>query len=277
MLINVKQILKSKLGNKAGAVPPFVANYLARLIHQDEINDIILKFNDLMGVDFMNALIGYFNINLTVRNEEDLPKDGRRYIFVSNHPLGGLDGICLSAVIGNHYAKKIKYLVNDLLLNIPNLQSIFVPVNKHGAQSKVSVKKIEEAFTSDHQIITFPAGLCSRKHKGKIYDLEWKKSFIQKAVEYNRDIVPVYFKGNNSNFFYRVANFRKFLGIKFNIEMLFLPDEMFKNRDRTFDIIIGKPVSHETFDTSRKPSEWAESIKEKVYKLAKQKERCNKL
>jgi putative hemolysin len=258
-------------------IPSFVVNFLTRLIHQDEINDIIARFRDLSGVDFMNALIGYFNINLTVRNEENLPKDGQRYIFVSNHPLGGLDGICLSAVTGNHYDGKIRYLVNDLLLNIPNLQSIFVPINKHGVQNKASIEKMKEAFSSGNQIITFPAGLCSRKRNGKICDLEWKKSFIQKAVEYKRDVVPVYFKGENSNFFYRFANFRKLLGIKFNLEMLLLPDEMFKNRNKTFTIIIGKPVAYETFNTSKKPAEWAENMKETVYKLADiQEKTCNK-
>ncbi|MDR0835150.1 MAG: 1-acyl-sn-glycerol-3-phosphate acyltransferase [Tannerella sp.] len=268
MFINVKQVLKSKLGSKAEMVPSFVVNYLTRLIHQDEINDIIVKFNDLYGVDFMNALIGYFNINLIIKNEENLPKDGQRYIFASNHPLGGLDGICLSAVIGNHYDKKIKYPVNDLLLHIPNLQTIFVPVNKHGAQKKASAKEMEEAFSSDNQIITFPAGLCSRKQKGTISDLEWKKSFIQKAIEYKRNIVPVYFEGENSNFFYRFANFRKRFGIKFNIEMLLLPDEMFKNKNKTFSITIGKPIAYQDFNTSKKPVEWAEEIKKTVYKLA---------
>lgn len=268
MLINVKQVLRSKLGNKVHWIPSFVVNYLIRLIHQDEINDIIVKFNDLNGVDFMNALIGYFNINLIIKNEENLPKDGQRYIFASNHPLGGLDGICLSAVIGNHYEGKIRYLVNDILFNITNLQSIFIPINKHGAQNKASVTKIEEAYSSDNQIITFPAGLCSRKQDGKIGDLEWKKSFIQKAIKYKRNIVPVYFEGRNSNFFYRFANFRKLFGIKFNIEMLLLPDEMFKKTDKTFSITIGKPVSYEIFDASKKSAEWAEMMKETVYKLA---------
>jgi putative hemolysin len=259
--------LRSKLGSKADLIPSFVVNYLIRLIHQDEINDIIIRFNDLQGVDFMNALIGYFNINLIVKNEENLPQDGQRCIFASNHPLGGLDGICLSAVIGNHYGQKIKYLVNDLLLHIPNLQSIFVPVNKHGAQSRESARKIEEAYSSESQILTFPAGLCSRKRNGKISDLEWKKSFIQKAIEYKRNIVPIYFEGENSNFFYHFANFRKLFGMKFNIEMLLLPDEMFKNRDKTFSITIGKPVSCETLVAGKKPAEWAESMKETVYKL----------
>jgi putative hemolysin len=268
MLINVKQVLKSKLGNRADMIPSFVVNYLIRLIHQEEINDIIVRFNDLQGVDFMNALIGYFNITLAVRNEENLPRDGRRYIFASNHPLGGLDGICLSAFIGNHYDRNIRYLVNDILLNIPNLQSIFVPINKHGAQSRQSVRKIDEACASENQIITFPAGLCSRKRNGKICDLEWKKSFIQKAVEYKRDIVPVYFEGENSGKFYRLANLRKCLGIKFNMEMLLLPDEMFKNKNKTFGITIGKTIPYTTLDNRKKPSEWANIIKETVYKLA---------
>lgn len=258
-------------------IPSFAVNCLMRLIHQDEINDIIVKFNDLTGIDFMNALIGYFNINLIIKNEDNFPKDGQRYIFVSNHPLGGLDGICLSAIIGNHYDKKIRYLVNDLLLNIPNLQSIFVPVNKHGTQNRASVKKIEEAYSSENQIITFPAGLCSRKRRGKICDLEWKKSFIQKAIEYKRNIVPIYFEGKNSDFFYRFSDFRKLFGIKFNLEMLLLPNEMFRNRDNTFSITVGNPVSYKTFDTSRKPAEWAEIIKKTVYKHADNIEKtCNR-
>jgi putative hemolysin len=269
MLIDIKQVLQSKLGKKAALAPAFIVNYLSRLIHQDGINDIIIKYNDLQGVDFMNALVHHFNINLIIRNEENFPPDdGQRYIFASNHPLGGLDGICLAAVIGNHYNHKINYLVNDLLLNIRQFQTIFVPVNKHGAQSKESVKRIEQAYSSDNQIITFPAGLCSRKQKGKICDLDWKKSFIQKAIEYRRNIVPVYFEGKNSNFFYRFANFRKQIGLKFNLEMLFLPDEMFKNSNRTFSITIGKPVSYETFDAGKKPVEWAAMIRETVYKLA---------
>ena len=250
-------------------VPSFIVNYLSRLIHQDEINDIIVRYNDLEGVDFMNALVRHFNINLIIRNEKNIPPDdGRRYIFASNHPLGGLDGICLAAVIGNHYNQHIQFLVNDLLLNIIQFQTIFVPINKHGAQSRESVQQMDEAYASDNQIITFPAGLCSRKHKGVIRDLEWKKSFIQKAFEHKRNIVPVYFEGENSNFFYRLANFRKQIGLKFNLEMLFLPDELFKNRNKTFGITIGQPVSYETFSAGGKPAEWAVKLKETVYQLA---------
>lgn len=266
--IDVRQILKMKLKNKADKIPDFVVNYLIRIIHQDEINEILTRYKDLQGVDFMEALVeDYFNVTLNVKHAENLPPGEGRYIFASNHPLGGFDGICLSYLLGKHYRGNVLYLVNDLLLAIPNLRSIFVPVNKHGAQSREAAKKTEEAYASGNQIITFPAGLCSRKHKKEIRDLNWKKSFIQKAVEHKRDIVPIYFGGRNSDFFYRLANFRKLIGIKMNLEMLYLPDELFKTKNKVFDIHVGKPVSWETFDASKKATEWAEWMKKEVYKL----------
>jgi len=266
--IDVKQVLRSKLKDKTDKIPKFIINYLIRIIHQDEINHILEVFKDLQGFEFMEALVGYFNVALTIHKEENLPSGDKNYIFVSNHPLGGFDGICLSYLIGKHYEGKIKCLVNDLLLAIPNLRSIFTPVNKHGAQSKEAVLQMDETYQSDNQIITFPAGLCSRKRKGVIRDLEWKKSFIQKAIEHKRDVVPIYFEGGNSNFFYRLANFRKLINIKMNIEMLYLPDEMFKQKNKSFRVFIGKPISWQTFDSSRKPLEWAGWVKEEVYKTA---------
>ena len=264
--IDIKQVLQQKAPSAARKIPGFVVRYLIRTVHQDELNDILRRYHDKDGVAFMQELIGYFDLNLELVNEENIPTGGR-YIFASNHPLGGLDGICLSAIIGGHFDGKIRYLVNDLLLYLSNLRSIFVPINKHGAQGKKNAELIEEAYASDNQIITFPAGLCSRKQNGKIQDTEWKKSFIQKAVEHKRDIVPVFFEGRNSNFFYRLANMRKALGIKMNYEMIYLPDEMFKSKHKTFRIHFGKPIPWQTFDNSRKPAEWAEWMKGIVYNL----------
>ena len=266
--IDIKQVLQQKAPSAARKIPGFVVRYLIRTVHQDELNDILRRYHDKDGVAFMQELIGYFDLNLELVNEENIPTGGR-YIFASNHPLGGLDGICLSAIIGGHFDGKIRYLVNDLLLYLSNLRSIFVPINKHGAQGKKNAELIEEAYASDNQIITFPAGLCSRKQNGKIQDTEWKKSFIQKAVEYRRDIVPVFFEGRNSNFFYRLANLRKALGIKMNYEMIYLPDEMFKSKHKTYSIHFGKPIPWQTFDSSRKSAEWAEWVKEIVYNLKK--------
>lgn len=266
--IDIKQVLRQKAPSAARKIPGFMVDYLIRTVHQDELNEILRRYHDKDGVAFMQELIGYFDLNLELVNEENIPAEGR-YIFASNHPLGGLDGICLSAIIGGRFDGKIRYLVNDLLLYLSNLRSIFVPINKHGTQGKKNAELIEKAYASDNQIITFPAGLCSRKQNGKIQDTEWKKSFIQKAVEYRRDIVPVFFEGRNSNFFYRLANMRKALGIKMNYEMIYLPDEMFKSKHKTYSIHFGKPIPWQTFDSSRKPAEWAEWVKEIVYNLKK--------
>lgn len=266
--IDIKQVLEQKAPSASKKIPKFIVDYLIRIVHQDELNDILTRYHDKDGVAFMQELINYFDLTLELVNEENIPVDGR-FIFASNHPLGGLDGICLSAVIGKRFGGNIRYLVNDLLLYITNLKSIFVPINKHGSQGKRNAQLIDDAYASDNQIITFPAGLCSRKIKGKIQDTEWKKSFIQKAVEYKRDIVPVYFDGHNSNFFYRLANIRKALGIKMNYEMIYLPDEMFRCKHQTFHIYFGKPISWETFDSSKNPAEWAEWMKEIVYNLKK--------
>ena len=266
--IDIRQILNQKAPSVARKIPGFVVDYLIRTVHQDELNDILRRYHDKDGVDFMQELIGYFDLDLILENEENIPEEGR-YIFASNHPLGGLDGICLSAVIGRRFDGKIRYLVNDLLLYLSNLRSIFVPINKHGAQGKKNAGLIEEAYASDNQVITFPAGLCSRRQHGQITDSEWKKSFIQKAVEYKRDIVPVYFEGRNSGFFYGLANLRKALGIKMNYEMLYLPDEMFRSKHKTFRIYFGEPIPYQTFDNSKKPAEWAEWVRGIVYNLKK--------
>ncbi|MDR1809926.1 MAG: 1-acyl-sn-glycerol-3-phosphate acyltransferase [Prevotella sp.] len=267
-LINLDKVIREKSPVLYKRLPQCCIAYLKRKIHQDELNDILIRYADRDGVDFMTAVVEYFGLHLRVEGLDKIDRQGR-YVFASNHPLGGLDGICLSAVVGEWSDKKIKYIVNDLLLHIKNLRSIFVPVNKYGAQSRNATQLINEAFWSDNQIITFPAGLCSRKTGGKIRDLEWKRTFIQKAVETRRDIVPVFFEARNSNFFYTFANIRKHLGLKFNIELVLLPDEMFKNKNKTFTITFGNPIAWQTFDRTKTASEWANNVKETVYSLSK--------
>lgn len=264
--LDIDAVLKSKAKKHYNKIPKVAINYLKRKVHQDELNHIIETYKDEYGSDFMQACVDYFNLTLHIKGEENIPKTGK-FIFASNHPLGGLDGICLAATLGERYDKKIKYLVNDILLNIENLESIFVPVNKHGWQAKDSVKAMNDAYESDNQIITFPAGLCSRKQNGQIKDLQWAKSFVAKAKQYKRDIIPVLFEGRNSNFFYNLSNLRMKLGIKLNIEMLYLPDEMMKQKNSEFTITFGKPISWQSLDKSKTPLEWAQIIKESVYRL----------
>lgn len=266
--LDLDKVLQEKAPGIYNKIPRFAINYLKRKVHLDELNEILTIYADKDGVDFMEAVVGYFNLTLDIHGLDRIPDDGR-YIFVSNHPLGGLDGICLSAAIGGKYNKKIKYVVNDVLYFIRNLQSIFLPVNKYGRQTKLAVNTVNDAYESDNQIITFPAGLCSRKEKGEIIDLPWQKNFIQKAIESKRDVVPVYFDGKNSNFFYKFANIRKALGIKFNVELIFLPDEMFKNKNKKFSIFFGQPIPYTHFDNSNTAVQWTEYVREKTYSLKK--------
>jgi len=263
--IDVRNVLLSKNPSLARIVPGFLISYLKRIVHQDELNDFLERYGNLKGVDFIKAGLDYMKITYTVSGRENIPTRGR-FIFVSNHPLGGLDGLVFIFEL-SRYFDDIKFPVNDILLNIRNLEDIFLPINKHGAQSREAVKALDMAYASDSQILYFPAGLCSRKRKGIIKDLEWYKSFISKAVEYKRDVVPAYFSGRNSNFFYNLANLRTFLGVKSNIEMLYLADEMFRQKDKKIHLVFGPKIPWETFDKSRTHSAWAEWVKSRSYEL----------
>jgi putative hemolysin len=226
-------------------LPKFVMNYLKKIVHQDEVNEILTTYgHEYRGLPFNRKVLEHLNINYTIVNSDNLPPREGRYIFASNHPLGGLDGIVLIDLIGEYYGE-VKFIVNDLLMYLTPLRDVFAPVNKHGRQSTDYVKIIDELYCSDKQVLYFPAGLCSRKIKNEIVDLEWKKSFVVKAIKYKRDVVPMFFDGRNSNFFYNLANIRKSLGIKANIEMLYLSDEMFRQKNTRFTIKIGKSIPYQ--------------------------------
>lgn len=266
-LLDLDKILHDKMKDKAKFVPGFVVSWLKRVVHQDDLNDFLRFNNGAEGVPFLDNSLEFLGAKLDVHGRENLPKDGRLCTFVSNHPLGGQDGVAIGSILGHEYDGKIKYLVNDLLMNLPGLAPLCIPINKTGSQSKQFPQMVKEGFASDNHILMFPAGLCSRKQGGVIRDLEWKKTFISKSVETQRDVVPIHFGGRNSDFFYNLANACKFLGIKFNIAMLFLVDEMFKNRDKTFRVDIGKPIPWQTFDNRKTPAQWAQYVQDIVYKL----------
>jgi 1-acyl-sn-glycerol-3-phosphate acyltransferase len=263
--IDVEQVLDSKNPVLRKTIPRFLINYLKRIIHQEELNDFFRIHGQLKDAELIEAWLKYADIKYKIFGSENIPLEGR-YIFVSNHPLGGLDGVVFIYELSKHF-KDIKFPVNDILMNIKNLSGIFLPVNKYGTQAREAARMIEEAYSSTSQILYFPAGLCSRKKKGQIMDLPWHKSFIVKAVQYRRDIVPAFFSGRNSYFFYNLSNFRNFLGIKANIEMLYLPDEMFRQKDKEISLVFGKTIPWQTFDHTKTPPEWAEWVKSKSYEL----------
>jgi len=264
-LIDVENVLRTRNPGLYKLLPGFIPRYLKRIVHQEELNEFLKKNGHLDGKEFVQAALRDMKIEYEVNGEHNIPKEGR-YIFASNHPLGGLDGLVFINEIGKTF-ERVLFIVNDLLMNIRNLETVFVPVNKHGRQSLEYARKIEEAYASDAQILYFPAGLCSRRKKGVICDLEWKKNFIAKARQYRRDIVPVHFSGRNSAFFYRLANIRVMLGIASNIEMIYLPDEMFRQKDKKIILTIGRPIPHTVFDNRKRPQEWAGILKDHVYSL----------
>ena len=267
--IDIDEILRSKAGPKAKRIPRFIVAWLKRRLHQDQVNDFLRIIGDKEGVPWLKGCLDFLDTKLEVKGLENLPSDadGRRFTFVSNHPLGGQDGVALGYVLGTHYDGRIKYLVNDLLMFLPGLAPLCIPINKTGKQSRQFPAMVEAGFSGDDHILMFPAGLCSRRRHGVIRDLPWNKTFITKSVQHQRDVVPIYFSGRNSNKFYTIANICKMLGLKFNLAMLYLVDELFKNQHKTFEVHIGRPIPWQTFDRSRTAAQWAAYVQDIVYKL----------
>lgn len=272
--INLHSILRKRLPAKISRlVPDFVISWLAGIIRQKELNEILRATYPGIGSEFARKVLQHLDITVEVKGFDRLP-DNQRYMFASNHPLGGLDGIALIATLGERYGDdNIRFIVNDMLLNVTPLQHLFLPVNKFGKQGREASVIINNAIASDKQLLQFPAGLCSRLgDDGEIADLEWQKSFVVKAIGSERDIVPVFFEGKNSKKFYKTARLRKRLGLKFNIEQILLPSEICKARGKHFRIIFGEPISwHELRKSGKTPKEIAADIRKTTYFLSNNK------
>lgn len=262
--LDVERVFMNKNPRLAKKIPRFIFNFLKRIIHQEDLNQFIYNNRDQWGLDYVKAILDDFRIATRVINPPLLETD-KRYLICSNHPLGGMDGIALLHEAGK-LKKEVLFPVNDLLMNLPNLYELFIPVNKHGSNAE-NIRLFNETFLSDVLILYFPAGLVSRKRSGMIRDLEWKKTFLTRARASQREIIPAFISGRNSNFFYNLAIWRKRLGIKVNIEMLFLVNEMYKFKDKTIPITFGKPIPIGVFDKKKSDVEWAALLREHVYQL----------
>ena len=264
-ILDIEQVIKSKAGKNAKFIPKFLINWFKNFMHLDYITGYLKE--GYVGVEFCDNCLKYLGVKLEVEGLENLPKDGRTYTFVSNHPLGAIDGVTLGAVIGKEYDGKVKYLMNDLLMNLKGMAPLGIPINKLGGQARNLPRLINDVYSSDNQMLVFPAGLCSRKIDGKIQDIEWGKSFIKKSRETGRDIVPIHFEGENSKRFYCIATWQKMLGFKFNFAMMTLPSEMVRSAGKTYKVTIGKPVAITSLDRSKSDHEWAQEIRRRVYEL----------
>ncbi len=268
-LIDVEKVFASKNARLLKRIPNFVLRYLKKIVHQEEINELLRSTDNLSGVEFVRYCIDHWKIKIDVVGIENVPKDSR-LIFASNHPLGGVDGMCLLWAINEYIRPNPKSVSNDLLMNIKPLRSLMIGVNKHGGHSKDYVAEMHRVFDGNDPVVFFAAGLVSRRKWFKIEDIEWKSTFVKKAFLHERDVVPVFISGRVSGFFYRLANLRKFLGIKANIEMVYLPNEMFKQKGMHLVIKFGRPIPWRSFDSSRSAEAWAADVKKQVYKMGSQ-------
>jgi 1-acyl-sn-glycerol-3-phosphate acyltransferase len=265
-LVDVEKVIAKKNPKLLKLLPGFIIRYIKRTIHQDELNQAVKRNENRFGHDFVDAAMEEFGAKTAIIGIENIPTQGG-VIMAANHPLGGLDGIAFMDVVGNR-RKDIKFFVNDILLELKNFAPIFVPVNKHGKNSADYTKKFEEIYSSSECLLIFPAGLVSRREEGHVVkDLVWKKSFITKAVQYQKNVIPVYIGGHNSKFFYNLAYWRKKIGIKANIEMFFLVDEMYKQKGKTITFTFGEPISWKTFTSDKTSDYWSGKVKEHVYAL----------
>lgn len=262
--IDIEKIIGEKIPKLANKLPRFAFRYLKKILHQEDINGLLSRTEGVSGLPFVTETMKEFNTSVKAVGLDHVSADGR-YIVAANHPIGGLDGIALIDTVGKIRPDVITP-VNDFLMFIPNLRPLFIPVNKLGSNAE-NIKIFNDTFAGDRTICFYPFGLCSRKQKGKIIDLEWKKTFITKARTYHRDIIPTHISGRNSNFFYNFSNLRKKLGIKANIEMLFLVNEFYKQKNQTLTITFGKPIPWQTFDNRYTDSEWAMKLRNFSYNL----------
>lgn len=267
--VDVSELIKSKNPKLHRRLPKFVVSWLKKIIHENEVNDFMDKNNEKKNHEFCDAVMQYFDVKVTLHGVENIPKDGGA-VFASNHPLGGFDAVAMVSKLKG-IRDDIKFIVNDLLLSLTNMQDLFVGVNKHGKSSSESRDKINELFASDQAVFIFPAGLVSRQIDGEIRDTEWKKTFVMLAKKNDKPIVPVFIRGRLTNRFYRLSRWRKRLGIKTNIEMLFLSDEFFKQRNNKIDILFGTPIPAVFFTNDKTDKEWADYLHELVHNMGREK------
>ena len=270
--LDIRAVLRQKAPK--AHIPEFVIRYLERITHIRQMNAFLRKYPDKKGYEFIRLVLDEeLGCTASLEGLENIPTDGRPVIFVSNHPLGGLDGMIIAQMIHEARQQKeggrpLKVIVNDLLMFMEPIADLWAPVSKVGRLSREQAEEQERMWKSEADVLTFPAGACSRlqhiNHRWVVQDLEWQKNFVQRARRYQRDVVPIRFEGRNSRFFYVLAYLRKLLHIKLNIEMLYLVDEMYGAHGKHFRVHVLPPVPYTTFTADKTPKEWAQQIKELI-------------
>jgi len=265
-IIDIEKEFKTSNSAFLRSLPSFVIRMIEKLIRQDEMNETIYRNRDKTGVPFVRDVLEYWNVSVNVHGRDRVHENGR-FVFAANHPVGGIDALSFFSVVGSIFPAIISPS-NELLNIIPNLRPLLLGLNVFGRNSRDTAGELNKLFESDKQILIFPAGEVSRRNNGTISDITWQKSFITKAIQHKRDVVPVFISGRNSNLFYNVARFRKMLGIKMYLETILLPREMMRQHNSTVSVVFGNIIPYQIFTREKTHSEWAQYVKDEVYKLS---------
>jgi putative hemolysin len=263
--IDIKEIIRSKNPKLLRFLPGFVIRYLRKTLREKELNAFIQAHGELSGLEFCEAATNYFHFKFEIKDIDRIPKTGP-IIIAMNHPLGGVDAVAFIVALKNH-RQDIKFIVNDILMNIENLNTYFIGINKHGSNGMSTRERIKQAFHEDHALCIFPSGIVSRVHEGIIQDFDWKKTFVTYGRELNRPIVPIHISGQLSPFFYRLYKLRVFLGIKANVEMFYLADEMLNQKNKIITYTVGEPIMGKDIAPEMNDSKAASWFKTIVYQL----------
>jgi len=260
--IDTAEIIRSRNPALHRLLPGWVLRYIRRILHEDDLNEFMRAHRGDPPDVFVDAALQRLGIAARVISPElSLPE---RCIFVANHPLGGADGLMLMQQL-HGMGIEFRAFSNDLLINLTPLQAWMIRVNSYGRQSRNFVKEVEEAAGGHLSLIIYPSGFVSRPWGDGIRDLPWKKTFIQLAVRLRMDVVPVSISGTTSRRFLRLARWRKRLGIRANLEMFLLADEMFRLNGRAYTIYFHPPIPWQTFADGQPPLDWARRIENQLY------------
>ncbi|WP_323668901.1 lysophospholipid acyltransferase family protein [Aliarcobacter butzleri] len=229
-----------KIKEKENVLKKSLLKIAKKIVHEDSINQFLSQNSHLKGFDFVDAVLDYFDFDYTVSSNDlqNIPSTGK-VIIIANHPLGGLDALCLLKLVGQ-IRKDVKILANDFLVGFEALHSLMIPLdNFKDRQSKESIKKIYEALNNEEAIIIFPAGEVSRATPKGVKDPAWNKGFLNFAKNSNSAILPIFLDAKNSKTFYTISLINK------TFSTLLLSNEMFNKKSKNINIKIGQIIPSE--------------------------------
>ncbi|MBU0954066.1 MAG: glycerol acyltransferase [Spirochaetes bacterium] len=265
-VIDTKALFVEKNPALAAKLPAWVFALIRRISHEQELNEAIAGMSGLNEKDFITEALKRLEVQVLWHGSERLPQDSK-YTLCANHPLGGLDGLALMQLISLHTGSFL-VTANDLLMSIPQLRGSMAGINKHGGNA-AQVQALDDMYASDRAVLVFPAGRTARPRAFRLPDYAWSKSFIKLSRRYQRLIVPVHVSGRNSWRFYGIWVLRSILGIKTNLEMFLLVDELFHKRGRTIHLTIGAAISLPPAGTNADDRKTAEALRCHVEKLGR--------